>query len=417
MSRMRRTGSVLAGLVGLTLIASGCSAGEASSTAPATGGDAFAEMEPLELTFNHTNPPGGHFEAATVAFTDYIEEATGGKVTFESFYSGSLLPAAEAFAGVGSGLADVSYTTTIGFENQFPIADWLSPAMSDDPQPFPLGDLANYAAANDFIANEPAIQAEYEAQNVKPLWFVSSSPGDMLCTKPIKDLADAGGRLTRSPSARITAEVDALGMTSVSMPFADLYEGLQRGAINCVYTTAGNTTFKPYGLTEVAKYYAPVSGWTPIAAAGYIINLDLWESFSDDLRRVFQEASMKALSVHSEGAFNVVADFGATAKADGVQFLKTDDLRQVMSTLHAGLNSRLVKDAPAGVDHPKQLIKSLADYRAKWRDLLADGVVAELPGDPAEDGDGLRAAYAAGAGQVDWQAFLGLLQEQSAVTG
>ena len=418
MNALGRTGSVVAGLVGLSLL-SGCAVGEGSATgAPSSDGDdVFAQMKPLELTFNHTNPSGGHFEAATVAFTDYIEEATGGKVTFQTFYASSLIPAAEAFSGVGSQVADVSYTTTIGFENQFPVADWLSPAMSLDTDPYPLGDLVNYAAANDFIANEPALQAEYEALNVKPLWFVSASPGDMLCKDPIEDLADASGRLTRSASARMTTEVEALGMTPLSMPFADLYEGLQRGAINCVYTTAGNTTFKPYKLTEVAKNYLPVNGWTPIAAAGYIINLDLWNSFSGELKQVFQEASTEAQRVHSQGAFEVVADFGATAEEDGINFLETGELREVMSGLHSDLNAGLAAQAPTGVENPEDLIQSLANYRAKWRELLADGVVADMPDDAAVDGEGLRDAFAESAETIDWDAFSDLLHEQTAAAG
>jgi TRAP-type C4-dicarboxylate transport system substrate-binding protein len=405
-----------AGLAGSVLLLAAC-AGSATTDAPTeSGGDAFAQMEPMTLTFNHTNPPGGHFEAATVAFTDYIEEETDGKVTFETFYSGSLLPAAEVFTGVGTGLADISYTTTIGFEDRFPIADWLSPAMSVDPLPYPLGDLANYLAANDFIANEPALQAEYEALNVKPLWFVSASPGDMLCTDPVGDLDEASGKLTRSPSAQITAEVEALGMTPISMPFSDLYEGLQRGAVECVYTTAGNTTFKPYSLTEVAKNYAAVNGWVPIAAAGFVMNLDLWNSFPEELQQVFHEASLESMAVHSEGAFDVVAEFGATAEEDGVEFLETDELREVIADLHAELYDGLADDAPSGVENPDELMQHLVDTRAKWAELLEDGVV-QVPEEAAVDGEGLRDAFASSADLVDWDALLALIQEQDADAG
>lgn len=403
----------VAGIAVTALLVGGCSANtEEAAGGSEADGDPFASMEPLSLTFNHTNPSGGHFEAATTAFTDYIEEATGGKVTFETFYSGSLLPAAEVFTGVGSGLADVSYTTTIGFEDRFPIADWLSPAMSADPLPYPLGDLANYLAANEFVATEPALQAEYEALNVHPLWFVSSSPGDMLCTEPIETLADAEGRLTRSPSARITAEVDALGMTAISMPFSDLYEGLQRGAINCVYTTAGNTTFKPYGLTEVAKNYAAVNGWIPIAAAGYVINNDLWTSFSPELQQVFAEASIQSFIAHSEGAFGVVAEFGATAEADGVAFMETDELREVLADLHKDLNKGLADAAPAGVDDPEELIERLKEIRSRWADTLRSDVISGMSEEPAFDGEALREAFAGSGELINWEALRGILAEQ-----
>jgi TRAP-type transport system periplasmic protein len=415
MAQMKRRVRIAVGIAGMALLATACSGGEPTEAGSA-GDDAVAQTEPMELTFNHTNPSGGHFEAATVAFTDYIEKATDGKVTFQASYSGALLPADEVFTGVGSQIADVSFANMLGFDDQFPVSDWLSPAMSVDTLPYPLDDLVSYAASNDFITTEPALQAEYEALNVKPLWMISSQPGDMLCADPIDGPADASGRLTRSPSASLTAELEKLDMTPISMPFADLYEGLERGAIECVYTTAGNTTFKPYGLTEVAKYYAPVYGGKPLAAMGFVMNLDLWHSLSPELQRVFEEASVEAMRVHTEGAFEVIAEFGATAEEDGVQFLKTDELRAALADLHAEQNASLVEDAPAGVENPEALAQKLVDYRAKWAELLSDGVVAELPEDTPKDGEGLRDAFASSAETIDWNAFGKVLQDQTEST-
>ena len=136
----RKTSLAVVGLASIALLGAGCAPTAATAPSSQAGAsDYFADMDPIELTFNHTNPPGGHFEAATVAFIDYIEGKTEGKVTVQPFYSGSLLPAAEVFSGVGSGLADISYTTTIGFEDYFPIGDWLTTAMSPDTRPFPWG--------------------------------------------------------------------------------------------------------------------------------------------------------------------------------------------------------------------------------------------------------------------------------------
>ena len=63
----------------------------------------------------------------------------------------------------------------------------------------------------------------------------------------------------------------------------------------------------------------------------------------------------------------------------GVEFLETADLRKVLEDLHKDLNSGLADSAPAGVSNPEELITSLTDYRAKWAELLADGVIAEQP--------------------------------------
>lgn len=418
---MKMRPTFIAVMAGAALLVSGCSASapeSAPSDGSATDEERFADLEPMELVFNQTEPPGSHFADADTAFTEYITEATGGKVTFETHYSAALLPASETFGGVGAGVADVSYATPLPFAEQFPIAHWLSPAMSADKAPYPLGDLVNYAAVNDFIANEPIMQAEYEAQNVKPLWYISSSPGDMLCTDPIDSLEDAAGRMTRSGSAPLTNELDALGMTSISMPFVDLYEGLQRETIDCVYTTAGNTTFRPYSLTEVAKYYLALEGWTPVTALGYIVNLDRWNSFSPELQEVFHEAAIEAMATHTEGAFGTIAEFGATAEEDGVEFVDTTELRQVLSALHEDLIAELPTTAPASVDDPEQLIQSLTEYRAKWRDLIATQVLTEAPDESmtALDGDALRDAFAASNDLIDWDAFHSLIKEQAGIT-
>lgn len=395
----------------ISTLAVGCSNSPDGPTTPAASGDTFADLAPIELTLNHTNPAGGHFETSADAFTTYIEKATDGKVTFDVLYSGALLPASEAFSGVGSGIADISYTTTIGFEDHFPVGAWLSTVLSQDPQPFPKGDLVNHLAVNELVMSDLQIRGEFEALNVAPLWFASSSPGDMLCVEPISNSEDASGRLARSGGARLTEEIESLDMTAISMAFTDLYEGLQRGAIDCVYTTAGNTTFKPYGLSEVAKHYIPVNGWTPLAAAGFVINLDRWSSFSPALQQVFREASALSLASFTEGGLEVVADFGSTAEEAGVTFAEVPELQEDIAALHAERYEDLATSAPPGTTDAAALISTLDGLRAKYLDLVTP--IVTVNADAAPDGEGLRIAFTESTRAVDWEAFTEILMTEA----
>jgi len=58
-----------------------------------------------------------------------------------------------------------------------------------------------------------------------------------------------------------------------------------------------------------------------VSPAVHVINLDRWNTLPEELQQVFHEASIQAMRTHAEGAFEVIAEFGATAKEDGVVFL------------------------------------------------------------------------------------------------
>lgn len=377
------------------------------SDADSTPEETLESMTPIVLSYNNPQPAGGHYENVADAYLGYIEEKTDGKVTFDRYFAGSLLPVAEAYSGVGSGLADISFATTIGFNTEFPTIDWLSGALSQNKQAYPLGDLVNYSATNELILSDPAIQEEFAALNVKPIFMASSQPGDMLCREPVETLADAAGLMTRSPSAHITAEVEALGMTPVSMAFPELYEGLQRGVLDCVYTTAGAATFKSFGMTEVAKYYSALQGWTPTAASGYVMNLDVWNSLPTEVQRIFDEAAVEAMVAQARGILDQIAEFADTADADGVVFTDTSELSRTLQSHQDAVYSELVGSAPPSVEDPQDVLDTFNDMRATWLTKLT-GVAGE-PGPVATDSETVKERYSSAPDAVDWDEYTSLL--------
>ena len=92
----------------------------------------------------------------------------------------------------------------------------------------------------------------------------------MICTKPIKSIADFKGKRIRTYGFAYPALVQALGGTPVSMSSSDGYEALQRGILDC--SPIGPSLAHGWKYDEVAKYYIDV----PIGASfGHMIAMNL----------------------------------------------------------------------------------------------------------------------------------------------
>lgn len=404
--------AVAALAAGAALLA-GC-AGSVPSAEPSgeatIDSDWLEELEPIELSYSSTSPPNSHWSDTADAYMEYITEKTDGKVTFTTYWSASLLPFAEVYSGVGSGQADIAYGSGIGFEQQFPVLSWLSPALSVDPQGHPLNDMINYSATLDLVENNELIQAEYEALNVKPVYFASGPPGDMLCKEPADSLEKASEMNTRSAGAFHTAELEALGMTAASMAFTELYEGLQRGVIDCVITSGGATSFVGYGLNEVAQYFHGLNAWTPSAAAGYVMNLDRWNAFPPELQEVFNEAAAVVAAKHQENVLKAMAEFATTTDETGIIFTDVSELTPVIREHQEKVYENLAETAPAAITDPEAFLEEVQALRAEWKSMLEEIIEGENRG-LADTGDELKAAYAEGADRVDWEAYREALAE------
>lgn len=244
---------VLAAASSLALVLAGCTDG---GDGGGTGGGSLADMEPVVLTLSDPTPPSGPGWLGSQAFMEYITEQTDGKVTFETYYGGSLIPATETLAGVGSGLADVGFLANTWNPEDLPISNLFNRGGgSQNDVSFPLGYFQGYLAAQDFSVNNELLQAEYEENNVHLLSMVGSLNYNLLCTSEISTPAQAEGKRVRVGGATWGAEVEALGASQTFLDVTEMYEGLQRGVVDCVSLQA--QSYVDYSLWEVATHYTP----------------------------------------------------------------------------------------------------------------------------------------------------------------
>lgn len=107
-----RLGAVALGAV-TTLLVAGCTVGGGGGTGT---GASLEDMEPVTLTFSDITPEAS--EAGQLLVNEIfpaITERTGGKITFDTYFSASLNLGEEQVAAVGSGLADMGTIVTTYF--------------------------------------------------------------------------------------------------------------------------------------------------------------------------------------------------------------------------------------------------------------------------------------------------------------
>lgn len=137
-----------------------------------------------------------------------------------------------------------------------------------------------------------------EKFNAKPLAVWPYGPQVFYCNAEIAGLDDFEGLKIRSYTPSMSTLIEALGGTPVTMSFKEVYPALQRGVVDCAITspTSGNTGNWP----EVTTHFLPLGiSWSVNA---HFINLDTWNSFSDE-----EKAALETAFAEFEAAFWTLA--------------------------------------------------------------------------------------------------------------
>lgn len=125
-----------------------------------------------------------------------------------------------------------------------------------------------------------------EKFNAKVLTLWPYGPQVFYCNAEITSLDSLKGLKVRSYTASMSALLEAVGATPVTMSFKEVYPALQRGVVDCAITspTSGNTGNWP----EVTTHFLTLGiSWS---VNGHFMNLDKWNSFSEEQKATMEES-------------------------------------------------------------------------------------------------------------------------------
>lgn len=354
----RRGGAAVATLASMALV-SACAGGAGSSDDSTT------------LKFQDIYAPGNSFADASQAYGDYVTEATDGSVDFEFFWSNSVAPTDEIAAAMDDGLLDMGRVQPPASPADFPTINWLSSASFQNTAAFPAGLLQKIGAHLEFARDTGALDGDLEALGIRyiaPLALVQQY--DLFCKDPITDLSDFQGRKVRIAGQAWANEVENLGGNPVTLLPEEIYEGYQRGVVDCVMTYP--THYVLSGLSELGGHYVPLqfNGWNQ---DGVTISETAWDSLDEGQREQMYAGVRAWIETFVQDQIEYYWEFATEGPAQGVTFDEpAPEIQEEIDEFHATVLDDMVTTAPDHVEDPAGL---LADYSAaheKWLGIVED---------------------------------------------
>jgi len=245
-------------------------------------------------------------------WADELEKRSQGKVKVKIFYAGTLAKATENLQLIRSGGVELVNMSASYFGADLPLftaPNSIPMAMSDVPQATVL--------VQRLLKELPAMDEEAKRNGVKALHFHHLNPYKLVCKQQIKSLDDLKGKKIRTWGSDMPKMVQAAGAVPVTLGLAELYEGLNRGTVDCIPFSVD--LMVSYKIQEVAKHVHDVTLWLG-PTSGLWMARSAWDKLAPDQQRLFEQVSGEAAVRDRDLTIAAATTATETLKAAGVQF-------------------------------------------------------------------------------------------------
>jgi len=275
----------------------------AAAMAVALSGPALAE----ELKFANFTPPFHTINASVIEkLNTDLSAATGGALTVRGYHGGELgAGPVEQYVRVLQGAADIAWGLPGYTSSQFG-----KTMIAELPGAIPV-EMPGYEAL--WRAYDGHLAGEFPG--TKPLALWTSEPNIMIMRdKVIRTPADLAGLKIRVAGATAAEVATALGATPVQMPISQVYNAMQTGLIDGVFT--GASTLRDFKLDEVAD---ALTLGAPLGRLAFyaVLNGAVYDGLPADQKSAVDAASGVGLSQSAEEAWLATATAALeTARGD-----------------------------------------------------------------------------------------------------
>lgn len=389
----------------MALALTGCASGGTATTAePTDEGPSLEDMEPIVLTYSDSNVETAAHVMAMQGFMEQVTEATEGKITFETYYAAALHPVTESLSAIESGLTDITFVSPSNVPDLMPAALWeTTVAQSAIEAEFPMS-LIQGTPVQSAAYEEGALAEELAAYDAQTLATWGTAPNSALCKPEVTSADQAAGKTIRTPGPPFVDEVEQIGMTSVTLPVTDVFEGLQRGVIDCFMNVI--SPFITLGVWDEAKYFVPAH-----FAASYgsqlLIKKSVLESLPIEAQQIIFDARVDLLTAILEATLARNVQWAEEAPAKGVTFVDPTSFNTAIDEAREDYTKAALENAPASVDDPEAFADELAGLADRWNEVAGDLDVES--GSPTTQ-DGWVELYRSVEG-IDWDAYAEAMRE------
>lgn len=273
----------------------------------------LAKAETFDLTMASSHPTVlpwvGVLSSHIVAETNNRLEAMGSddRVEWTENYGGSLYGFQDTLEAVEDGITDAGWVGTLWEESKMPLQSitYYAPFVIDS-QPLLM------EVMNELHAEIPAMQEAWAKRNQIYLGATGVETYHLFTNFPVESIDDLKGRKILAPGPAGNW-ISALGAVPVNGSLTTYYNQLQTGVADGAVAIISGVY--PNKIHEVAPYTTLVGLGTHFIG-GFAVNLDTWESLSDDVRQVLTELGLEYSRIHAEQVEERYAQFLAAMRDD-----------------------------------------------------------------------------------------------------
>ncbi len=376
-------------MVGALLLTAGC-AGKAGTQggAPASDGAsaegvpagaskedfiaAFADIEPITLTTQAVEAKGAREAQYYLDFVESLSEWSGGKLTMEIAYGNSIASPSDIPQALADGRVNMERAYPLYDPSRYPAnAAFAESAFLGNQSPV-AGSLQTFAAYLEVgLSMSDVLQPEFAEQGMVALlpYAPQTAPG-ILCREPHANGGGWEGTQIRVSGSAHADQVRALGMSPISLSYAEVYPAIERGTIDCL--VGADWSFRTTGVLPLAPNYVLDSdaGFTKTTTA-VAFSKSTW----DELPLVARQLIWDRLDVWIGHFFgdHILETMAASQEeilAAGAEVTQFDDASR--KSLLAANKTLLEKVENSEVIDGQKLVSDLEAALAKWEKIVVD---------------------------------------------
>jgi len=326
-----------------------------------------AAWSQAKFSYASGSPSKGPEAIAANRYLDRVEQAAGGSLKFERSFDGTVANFRATGNSLRDGLIDAGFLLDTFHTTDLKTSMTLTDLAMITAQP-----LAQAGAINEtMLLNCPQCEADFNRFKAIPLAYNGVAPFYLQCRSPVSSMQDLKGKAIRAASA-FALFAKAAGANPVSTVPTEVYEAMQRGAVECAIV--GGVWLKSYNLMDVVKTVVDQPLGQYNSSLVLAVGREGWRKLSvaqrqamiDALPFLVAEATLLNME-ETDRAFQEAAAKGVRrtpAPADFKAFLAS----------HVGAEqTRVVADADKrGVTGAAALVKTYLEKLDKWNRIVAE---------------------------------------------
>lgn len=247
----------------------------------------------LKVAIYSGPPEANTWTLANVWIMREVEKRSQGRIKFEYYYNGSLVPAKEVATGLKTGVADLAFLNQSYAPGKLPLMNVTT---------LPVTGQYYYSSCMALaeLTETPELKAEFDMNNIRYLSPLAVSSYGIWSRFPVRTIKDLKGKkiVATGEHSRVAK---AIGAVPVSIVATEIYTALERKTVDGAL--ANPTYAYTYKWPEICAYYYRLLFGTKAQCVA--INKDSWNKVPADIQKLFidlrEEAAKQAHEIY-EGA-------------------------------------------------------------------------------------------------------------------